>query len=51
MQVTIIKSPDWHKDIAEQRACTLIGCRKWQLDQAMKDHQRLKGWEIREAVK
>ena len=49
MQVTIIKNDHWHKDVGEYWDCKLIGCRKWQLDQVMKDHQRLKGWEVREA--
>lgn len=51
MQVTIIRNDEWHKSISEGRAISLIGCRKWQLEDAMKDHQRLKGWEIREAVR
>lgn len=55
MQVTIIRNDDWHHDwhrnIAEGRACLLIGCRKWQLEEAMSEHQKLKGWEIREVVR
>ncbi|GAX06829.1 hypothetical protein IWT25_02176 [Secundilactobacillus pentosiphilus] len=53
MKVTIIGwskwNHDWHKAVNEGWACQIIGCKRWQLEQAMIDQQHLKGWEVRKA--
>ncbi|WP_203648938.1 hypothetical protein [Secundilactobacillus yichangensis] len=55
MKVTIIRNDDlhhdWHRNVSEKWACEVIGCKKWQLEEAMNEHQKLKGWEIQEVVR
>lgn len=55
MQVTIIRNDDWHRDwyknISEYWACKIIGCNKWQLEDALDDDNKLKGWKIKEVYR
>lgn len=51
MKVTIIRGDEWHKAIDEYRAEQIMHCRKWQLEEAMSEHQKLKGWEIKKVYR
>ena len=50
MRVTISRGDEWYKGIQPLRACHLIGCKGWQLQDALEDHNDLKGWKIRKTA-